>query len=302
MKKYLSIFIAFFYFSVLYILKEGFLNSDLTHFLNTYINLEKIYYVSFIFGIIFILTSIIEKVFKRLTSKQEKKSISKHILPILKKFIQIFIWIFWIITVISNLWYNVGALLTWAGIWWLAIALAAQKTIWNIFWAISIILNTPFKIWDFIAVGNYTGTVKDIGLTYLKLLSSNGNEILIPNETVISSSIENLTLRENRRVDFSVGVTYDTSVEKLKKAIETIESILQTYKLGNKNDKIVNFRVHFDNFWDFSLNILWTYFTSIDDILEHNKLKEEINIKIKETFEKHKIDIAFPTQTIYLQK
>jgi hypothetical protein len=94
MKKYLYIFIALFYFIILYILKEGFINGELTLFLNTYINLEKIYYVSFIFGIIFILTSIIEKVFKKLTAKQEKKSISKHILPILKKFIQVFIWIF----------------------------------------------------------------------------------------------------------------------------------------------------------------------------------------------------------------
>lgn len=263
---------------------------------------DHLFRVSFVFALLIWVTSLINSVFKQLQKQQEKSSMSKQVFPILNKCIVVFVWIVGIIMILSNLWYNVSALITWAWVGWLAVALAAQKTVANVFGAVSVILNKPFKIGDFIGIGNYTGTVKDIWLTYLKLIGTNGNEILIPNETIISSSIENLTLRENRRVDFVIGVTYNTTLEKLKQWVSIIENILDPYKWEEDEKPLESYRVHFDMFWDFSLNINATYFSKVEWLAEHNKLKEEINFKIKEQFEQHQIDIAFPTQTIILEK
>lgn len=193
MKNFLFILIWIIYFIFLFILKEWIINKDLTLIINHYISLEKTYYISYIFAIIFILNSIIEKIFNKLLKKETKKSISKHILPILKKILKIIIWTFWLITIISNLWYNVWALLTWAWIWWVALALASQKTIANIFWAINVILNKPFSIWDKIKIWSFEWEVEDIWLIYLKIRNQNWHEILIPNETITSSPIENFS-------------------------------------------------------------------------------------------------------------
>lgn len=256
---------------------------------------DKIFNVSFLIAAIILLTSLVNGIFKELLQKENNDSMSKHVFPILNKFSIIFIWIVWLITILSNLWYNISALITWAWIWGLAIALASQKTVSNVFWAVSVIVNRPFKIGDFIWIWNYTWVVKDIWLTYLTLTSTSWNDILIPNETIISSSIENLSIRENRRVDLALWVEYSTSNEKIKLAISLIESVFEKYK---SEWKISSYRAHFDNFWDFSLNILAVYFSEVEWLIDHNKMVNEINLEIKELFEQNQIDIAFPTQKI----
>lgn len=193
MKKYFYIIIGMIYFWSLFILKEWFINKELTKIINIYIPLDKIYTISYIFAVIFVINSLIESVFNKVQKKEDKKSISKHILPILKKIIKIFIWVIGMITVVSNLWYNVWALLTWAWIGWIALALASQKTVANIFWAISVLINRPFRIWDKIKIWNFEWTVEDIWIIYLKIRNTAGHEIMIPNEIITSSIVENFS-------------------------------------------------------------------------------------------------------------
>lgn len=196
MKKYFYIILWFIYFVSLYILKEWFLDKDVTEFINTYISLDKIYYVSFILVIILVITSVIDKVFKTFEQRQAKKSLSKHLLPILNKIAKIIVWVLGIITIVSNLWYNVGALLAWAWVWWLALALASQKTVANIFGAVNVLINRPFEIGDRIKISSYEWEVEDIGLIYLKIRNTEGNLVLIPNETITSSAVENFTRKK----------------------------------------------------------------------------------------------------------
>lgn len=196
MKKYFYIILWIIYFVSLYILKEGFLDKELTEFINTYIYLEKIYYVSFIWVIILIITNIINKIFKTFEQKQARKSLSKHILPILNKITKIIVWVLGIITIVSNLGYNVWALLAWAWVWWLALALASQKTVANIFGAVNVLINRPFEIGDKIKINTFEWEVEDIGLIYLKIRNSDGNMVLIPNETITSSAIENFSRKK----------------------------------------------------------------------------------------------------------
>lgn len=137
--------------------------------------------------VLFIITKIISKIFKKLSKKDK----NNHVFILLNKVINIFIWIIWWITLLSNLGFDVSALIAWAGIWGLALALASQKTVANIFGAVSIIINRPFKIWDTIAVWSNKWVVKDIGIIYLQIENEEWNIVFIPNETLISASIEN---------------------------------------------------------------------------------------------------------------
>ncbi len=266
--------------------------------LNDFFN--KAFKVSFIIALLFLSNSVIKAIFKWMTSRKNWDDLSKQVFPMLGKILWVFIWIVWILTVLWNLWYNISALIAWAWVWWIAIALAAQKSIANIFWALSIILNKPFKIWETVRISWFTWDVKKIWLTYLELTDLTWNKILIPNETLISSSIENLTQRENRKTDMIIWVVYETSLEKLKKAIKLVEDLLETYI---SNQWIESYRVHFDNFWSYSLDIHITYFSlENDDLKLYFKQKEKINLEIKWLFEKNKIEIAFPTQELIIKK
>nr|MDD3719833.1 mechanosensitive ion channel family protein [Candidatus Gracilibacteria bacterium] len=266
--------------------------------LNEIIN--KFFKVSFIIAIIILSNSLVSSILKGISKGKEGNDLSKQVFPILSRFIIIFIWIVGGLTILGNLGYNISALITGAGVGGIAIALAAQKSVSNIFGALSIIINKPFKVGEFVRINGFTGTVKEIGLTYLELRDTTGNKILIPNETLISTSIENLTQRDNRRNDFIIGLVYETSLEKLKKAIKILEDILEKYV---KNGTLESYRVNFDNFGDSSLNINGTYFSLLnDDYKAYIKQKEEINLEIKRLFEKEGLEMAFPTQEIRLKK
>lgn len=267
---------------------------------NITLYINQAFKVSFIIVFLFLSNWLIKIIFKSMTSKKDWDDLSKQVFPILWWFITVFVWIVWILTILWNLWYDVSALVAWAWVWGIAIALAAQKSIANVFWAISIILNKPFKIWETIRINDFTWDVKKIWITYLELTDLTGNKILIPNETLISSSIENLTQRENRKTDIIIWVVYETSLDKLKKAVKLVEDLLETYI---ESLWVESYRVYFDNFWSYSLDIHITYFSLENDhITLYYKQKEKINFQIKELFEKHNIIIAFPTQEIIIKK
>lgn len=171
--------------------------------------------------------------------------------------------------------------------------ISCTKSIANIFGAITIIFNKPFWIWDYISIAWLQWTVKDIWITYLTLTDKWGHSIFIPNEQIISNAVENFSLRENRRADFSIWLIYDTTLEQLRLWVSIIENILEKYV---QEWTISSYRVNFDNFWSFSLNINATYFSNELELAPFLKQKEEINVEIKETFGKSWLEMAFPTQ------
>ncbi|MDD3793575.1 MAG: mechanosensitive ion channel family protein [Candidatus Gracilibacteria bacterium] len=263
--------------------------------------LQKFYFISIILIFIFYLTKFINKFFEKdLQNKSKLKGQSKTLFPFVNKIIVVFIWIVGIITIFDNLGYNIAALLAGAGIGGLAIAFAAQKSISNIFGAINILLNKPFNIGDYVSINGVTGTVKDIGLSYLTITDKLGHQVMIPNEVIISNNVENFSIRENRRTDFSIGVAFGTSLEKMQEGVKIIESILEEEKeLG----LVGNYRVNFDMFGEFSLNIQATYFSLINDSIDdYVKQKEKINLEIKNRFANAVIEMAFPTRELIIKK
>ncbi len=262
---------------------------------------DKATSVLIIFIFLSLTTSFVNIIFeKELIFKSKLKAVSRTLLPFINKIIVIFIWVIWAITIIWNLGYDVSALIAWAWIWGLAVALAAQKSLTNVFGAITILLNKPFKIGDYISINNHIGTVKEIGLSYLTITDKMWHQVMIPNEMIISTSVENFSVRSNRRTDFWIGLVYWTSQDKMQEWVKIIEDILEKYVGDNT---MSSYRVNFDMFGDFSLNINATYFSLINkSYKEYIKQKEEINLAIKAQFESAWLNMAFPTQELIIKK
>lgn len=261
---------------------------------------DKVLYVVLIFIVSLYLSRITKIVLEKWIFRTRRMpKMSKAIINFLEKVIIAFIWVAGVITALSSLGYNISALIAGAGVSGIAIALAAQKSVANIFGAVTILLNKPLEIWDYVTIEGTTGTVRDIGLTYITLTDRLGHEVSIPNETIISSSIQNESRRAYRRADFSLGLVYETTLKQMEKWVEIVEAILQSYV----DSKILqSYRVNFEAFWDFSLNINVTYFTNTSVYNDFVKEKEQINLQIKKDFAKAKLEMAFPTTEMIIKK
>lgn len=232
------------------------------------------------------------------TKQLEKKNPDfKRLLPLLKRFIIILIWGIGIIMVLNNIGITIGALLGTLGIGGLAVALAAQDTVKNIIGGITLISDHSFKIGDRIKFGNIDGNVEDIGLRSTKIRTLDKRIITIPNSQIIDASIENVSGEYGRRIVVELSLSYDTTSEKLKQAIEILNQIPQKFEHIDKLD----FSATFQNFGNSSLIITLIYFIkkTSPDIMESIS---EINFYILENFNNNKIYFALPIQTIYIEK
>jgi len=181
----------------------------------------------------------------------------------------------------------------------IVIGFALQSVLSDFFSAFSIYFDKPFEIGDYIVVGDYSGTVTKIGMKSTRVELLQGEELVLPNSELTKANVRNFKKMKKRRIDFSFGVTYDTPLNKLKKIPDIIKGVIDPEKLEYV-DKLD--RVHFTEFGDFSLNFDIVYYVKSKDYAKYRDTQQEINFAIKEAFEKEGIEMAFPTQTIYLTK
>ncbi len=221
---------------------------------------------------------------------------SRHLLFILKKIIQIIVYISAFLIMLYIFKVDLTGAVVGLGVGGIAIAFALQSTLSDFFSAFSIYFDRPFEIDDFIVVGDYSGTVKNIGVRSTRLQLLQGEELVISNKELTAGSVRNFRKLEKRRVTFNIGVTYDTSVVKLRKIPGIITEII-------KNTDSTTFdRVNFTEFGDFSLKFLVIYYVNSADWGKYLDLQEKINFAIKEAFEREGIEMAFPTSTVYVKK
>lgn len=230
----------------------------------------------------------------------EDKNPNGTLIKFFSKFVIVLIWIIGLFILLLSLGYDTTNLLAWAGIWGLAIALAAQKSITNVFGAINIVLNKPLILGDYVRIGTQEWTVTDIGLSYLTVTDPLGHTVMIPNEAILTSNIENFSKRERRRGEFILGIVYSTPLEKVQEWVSIIKNILAKYRdAGTLTEDI---RVTFDMFNAYSLDIKVTYFSLILPITEYMEQKQAINLEIKKEFETAGIEMAFPTQEYIIKE
>lgn len=221
-----------------------------------------------------------------------------HLMFILKKVIQIIVYICAFIIIL----YTTGAkdfltgTLVGLGVGGIAVAFALQSTLSDFFSAFSIYFDHPFEIDDFIVVGEYSGTVKNIGVRSTRIKLLQGEELIISNKELANGTIRNFRKLEKRRVTFTIGVTYDTSSQKLRKIPTIIKEIFKKEEMASLD------RVNFTEFSDFSLKFLIIYYVNSAEWGQYLDIQERINLAIKEAFESEGIEMAFPTNTVYLKK
>ncbi|MFW6282847.1 MAG: mechanosensitive ion channel family protein, partial [Minisyncoccales bacterium] len=192
--------------------------------------------------------------------------------------------------------YNLSTLVAGLGVGGVAIAFALQNILGDFFAAFSIYFDKPCETGDYMTVGDEGGTVEKIGIKSTRIKTLRGEELVVSNKNLTDMKIHNFKKMKTRRITFSIGVTYDTSTEKLRKAKEIIKDVLVKVK------KIELDQVNFVNFGDFSLDFEIAYYVQSKEFTFYKKKQEEINLKIKEEFEKKGIEMAYPTQTILINK
>lgn len=228
-------------------------------------------------------------------SANSKGSMIDQIAPILRKSLRSGVWILGVITAMNNVGFDVGAMLAGVGIGGLAMAMAAKDFVANIFGGITVFIDKPFKVGDRIVVDGIDGTVKEIGIRSSRIVTLQGRMVTIPNNSFTSSAVENVTAEPSRKVKITLGLTYDTSPEKIQEAIDILHKII-----SERTDTENDFTVWFNSFGDFSLNVNATYY--INKSGHWANTQGGVNMEILKAFNAAKLDFAFPTQTIITEK
>ena len=210
--------------------------------------------------------------------------------------IRVIIWIVGIIFILDNLGFDISAVVASLGIGGVAIALASQGVLQDLFSYFSILLDRPFELGDFIIVGDYLGTVEYVGIKTTRLKSISGEEIIIANTDLTGSRIRNFKRMRERRIVFKFGVVYNTNIEQLKMIPSLVERIIKETE-HTKFD-----RAHFTGYGDFSLDFEVVYFINSNDYNQYMNAQQQINLNIKTEFARHDIEFAYPTQINYLQQ
>ncbi len=248
------------------------------------------------FFLLRMVTSFISYIFEKALLKREKnehrEKQSKGILLI----IQAIIWLTGFLFLIDNLGYNITTLVAGLGIGGIAIALAAQAILGDLFSYLVIFFDKPFEIGDFIIVQDKMGTIEYIGIKTTRIRSLSGEQLIFSNTDLTNSRVHNYKRMEERRIVFSFGVTYNTSAEKLKTIPVQVEKIVET--AGDTRFD----RAHFKSFGNFSLDFEVVYYVLTPDYNIYMNKQQHINVMIYEFFKKEGIEFAFPTQTVFINK
>jgi small-conductance mechanosensitive channel len=204
------------------------------------------------------------------------------------------LWSVAFLLLLDNLGFDVTALIASLGVGGIAVALAAQNILGDLFASLSILFDKPFVVGDFIIVGDMLGTVEKVGLKTTRVRSLFGEQLIFSNNDLLSSRIKNYKRMEERRVVFTLGVTYQTPAEKLELIPAMIKETVE------EQDQVRFDRSHFKGYGDFALLFETVYWVTEPDYNLYMDIQQKINLKLYRWFEAEDIEFAYPTQTIYL--
>ena len=256
--------------------------------------LENVAYFLLVIDVTAILSRIVDALITEIImpiSEKSDSSFDNQLIPVIQKGVRLIIWILGIIIGLDNIGFDITAMIAGLGIGGLALALAAQDSVKNIFAGIMIFLDKPFRIKDRIQVDGFDGIVEEVGLRSTRLRTLEGRIVTIPNSRFTDNSVTNVTSQPTLKVKLNLGLTYDTDEVQMQKAIDILEDIV-------KNQEAItdDYAAGFNGFGDFSLNILFIYYVKPDSHwLDTQTL---VNKEILRRFNKEGLEFAFPTQTI----
>lgn len=260
--------------------------------------IEDILYIALVVSLTFfgirLFSAVIRAVIKGYLRMQEGGEERVQQLSGLMIITNLLIWMIGLIFLFDNLGFDVTAVVAGLGIGGIAIALAAQNILGDLFNYFVIIFDRPFQVGDFLIIDDKLGSVERIGIKTTRIRSLSGEQLVFSNGDLTSSRIKNYKTMQRRRIVFSVGVTYQTPIEKLKTIPGIIKSIVE------EQEKATLDRAHFAAYEDSSLRFEVVYYMEIADYNTYMDTQQEINFRIYEEFDKIDVDIAYPTRTLYV--
>ncbi len=206
---------------------------------------------------------------------------------------KIVIWSFALLLILDNSGIDVTSLIAGLGIGGIAIALAVQNVLGDLFASMSIALDKPFVAGDFIALGDKSGVVESIGIKSTRIKSLTGEEIVVSNSNLLNSTIHNYKKMKERRIVFSFGVLYETDMNSLKEIPKIVKNIIEKQEFARFD------RAHFKNFGDFSLDFEVVYYMTTNDYGKYMDTQQAVNLELLDEFKNKNIEFAYPTQLMY---
>jgi len=238
-----------------------------------------------------LITYWIDRSIRDRVSSDARKATSLSALGFVAK---VLVWSVVILIGLDNIGVDITALIAGLGVAGIAISLAVQNILGDLFASLSIIIDKPFEIDDFVVVGELSGTVEKVGLKSTRVRSLSGEQIILGNSDLLASRIKNYKRMSERRIVFHLGVSYDTTTEQLEAIPEMVREIVE-------RQREVRFdRCHFKSYGEFALQFEIVYFMLVPDYAAYMDTQQEINLEIHERFDAVGIGFAYPTQTIYL--
>ena len=255
--------------------------------------------VSIIVMTILVVRTIISAINHGLVSflkKSDDAAQSEKQLKGIRGLVNLVIWAVTIVFLLDNLGVKISAVVAGLGIGGIAVALAAQAVLGDLFSYFVIFFDKPFKIGDFIIVGDKVGVVEYTGIKTTRIRALSGEQIVFSNTDLTNSRVHNYKKMERRRVVFKLGVVYQTPSRKLKMIPQIVKEIIE------KQADAVFDRGHFASYGDFSLNFEFVYYVTGSDYNKYMDIQQSINLTIFEAFEREEIEFAYPSQTLFVNK
>ncbi len=219
-----------------------------------------------------------------------------HLFPVIRKTLKIFVIVVAVLVTSQNLGMNITGLLASLSIGGLAVGLAAQDTLSNLFGAVAIFADKPFRVGDRIQLDTIDGTVEAIGLRSTRVRNLDGYLVTIPNKNMANANIINVSKRPNIKTVMNIGVTYDTPAHQIERAMQIIQEIYRPHP------KTADLLVGFNKFDASSLNILVVHWWNSTDYNDYLLGFQKLNLELKRRFDAESINFAFPSQTVYLRQ
>jgi MscS family membrane protein len=228
-------------------------------------------------------------------SAEGEKGADDQLFGVIRKGIKAFLLVIAALVTMQNLGVNVTAAIASLSIGGLAIGLAAQDTLANLFGAVAIFADKPFRIGDRIQLDKVDGTVEGIGLRSTRVRSLDGHLVTIPNKTMGSATITNITARPHIKTEMNLGLTYDTPTAKVQRAAALVEEICRAHTMTEE------VWVGFNRFDASALNLYVVHWWKGTDYQPYLTGMQELNLEIKRRFEAEQIEFAYPTQTVHVR-
>lgn len=248
-----------------------------------------------IFWVIYNLIDIFAEYLKTITGKTEN-TLDDQLVPLIRKTLRVFVVVLGVILILQNNGYNVASLIAGLGIGGLAVALAAKDTLANFFGSLTIFIDRPFHMGDWIKTSGVEGTVEEVGFRSTRIRTFYNSLVSIPNSSLANSEIDNLGMRKYRRLKTVLNLTYDTSPEQMEAFVEGIKAIVK----ANDNFRQDYYEIHFHSFGAHSLDVLVYVFFSVPDWSTELQQRHNFLLEILRLAKSLVVQFAFPTQTLHI--